>query len=57
VFRAPYYPVDGAIEYIFNVIECALCIRLRDIHTTAEYIDNLREIIMTLPEFAPFLDT
>jgi len=24
VFRAPYYPVDGAIEYIFNVIQCAL---------------------------------
>ena len=54
VFRAPYYPVDGAIEYIFNVIECALCIRLRDIHTTAEYIDNLREIIRNLPEFSPF---
>jgi transposase len=24
VFRAPYWPVDGPIEYVFNTIEMAL---------------------------------
>ena len=54
VFRAPYYAVDGAIEYIFNVIECALCVRLREIFNTADYIQNLRQIIVNLPDFSPF---
>ena len=54
IFRAPYYPVDGAIEYIFNVIECALCIRLREIFNTADYIQNLSQIIVNLPDFSPF---
>ena len=54
IFRAPYYPVDGAIEYIFNVIECALCIRLREIFNTADYIQNLCQIIVNLPDFSPF---
>ena len=54
VFRAPYYPVDGAIEYIFNVIQCALCVRLRHILTTDDYINNMRQIIVNLPEFSAF---
>ena len=48
--------MDGAIEYVFNVIQCALNVRLRDIRTTAEYINNLREIIMNMPEFSPFFE-
>eukprot|EP00537_Pseudo-nitzschia_pungens_P001385 CAMPEP_0172378124 /NCGR_PEP_ID=MMETSP1060-20121228/69262_1 /TAXON_ID=37318 /ORGANISM="Pseudo-nitzschia pungens, Strain cf. cingulata" /LENGTH=146 /DNA_ID=CAMNT_0013105839 /DNA_START=815 /DNA_END=1256 /DNA_ORIENTATION=- len=31
VFRAPYYPVDGPIEYVFNTIEMALSYRMYDI--------------------------
>ena len=45
VFCAPYYPVDGAIEYIFNVIQCALRIQLREIVTTEDFIEKLRHII------------
>jgi len=54
VFRAPYYPVDGAIEYIFNVIQCALRIRLREIHSTDDYIEVLTNIIQNIPDFSPF---
>lgn len=25
VFRAPYYPVNGPIEFVFNTIEQSLC--------------------------------
>ena len=38
VYRAPYYPVDGAIEYIFNVIQLLLHLRLREIKTTEDFI-------------------
>ena len=56
VFRAPYHPVDGTIEYIFNVVQCALCIRLRDIKTTDDYIRHLRQIITNMPAFSPFFE-
>ena len=54
VFRAPYHPVDGAIEYIFNVIQCTLRIRMRDIKTTDDFILQMRHIITNMPTFAPF---
>jgi hypothetical protein len=56
VFRAPYHPVDGAIEYIFNIIQCALCMRMRDIKTTDDFIQQLRHIITNMPSFAPFFE-
>eukprot|EP00536_Pseudo-nitzschia_multiseries_P016578 jgi/Psemu1/46739/gm1.46739_g len=31
VFRAPYYPVDGPIEYVFNTIEMALSYQMYEI--------------------------
>lgn len=31
LFRAPYYPVDGPIEYVFNTLQNILCIYMRDI--------------------------
>ena len=54
IFRAPYYPVDGAIEYIFNVIQCALRLQLRDIKTTDDYKRVLEHIITNMPEFSNF---
>mmetsp|Transcript_4614 Transcript_4614/g.5167 ORF Transcript_4614/g.5167 Transcript_4614/m.5167 type:complete len:368 (-) Transcript_4614:25-1128(-) len=54
VFRAPYYPVDSAIEYIFNVIQCALCINLREIKDTNDYIVFLRQIITNMPDFSKY---
>ena len=56
VFRAPYHPVDGTIEYIFNVVQCALCIRLRGIKNTDDYIRHLRQIITNMPAFSPYFE-
>ena len=56
VFRAPYHPVDGAIEYIFNIIQCALCIRMREIIDTNDFIRHLRQIITNMPAFSPFFE-
>ena len=36
VFRAPYYPVDGPIEYFFNTIQQELTRELYNVRTGAE---------------------
>ena len=54
VYRAPYYPVDGAIEYIFNAIQCTLRIDLQEIQTTEDFTNCLRKIITTFPNFDTF---
>jgi hypothetical protein len=41
VFRAPYWPVDGAVEYVFNAIQS----KLRIYFNRLETIDNLRNRI------------
>ena len=56
VFRAPYYPVDGAIEYVFNVIQCSLRMRLRLIATTDDFIYHLRNIVVNIPTFHVFFE-
>ena len=56
VYRAPYYPVDGAIEYVFNAIQCTLRINLREISDTDDFTNHLRLIITNFPNFAPFFE-
>ncbi len=38
VFRAPYWPVDGAVEYVFNSVQS----KLRIYFNRLETMDNLR---------------
>ena len=33
VFRAPYYPVDGPIEYVFNTIQHGVSLAMYNINT------------------------
>jgi hypothetical protein len=40
-FRAPYYPVDGPIEYVFNTIECSL-------QNQVFSIDNLDDVTVAV---------
>ena len=56
VFRAPYHPVDGTIEYIFNVIQCALRIQLHVIHDNDDFARELTNIITNIPGFSPFFE-
>ncbi len=41
VFRAPYWPVDGAVEYVFNALQS----KLRIYFNRLETMDNLRNRI------------
>ena len=54
VFRAPYYPVDGPIEYVFNTIEMALSYKMYDISSPAELRQQLFAIIRGIPEFVNY---
>lgn len=54
VFRAPYYPVDGAIEYVFNVLHCALQLRLCSIRTTDDMETQIDNIVHSMEEFSCF---
>jgi transposase len=44
-FRAPYYPVDGPIEYVFNTLQQALTRRLYLIHTQNDLYVHIHAII------------
>jgi transposase len=45
VFRAPYYPVDGPIEYSFNTVQQELNKRMYEIETHAQLQEGVLEII------------
>jgi hypothetical protein len=43
--RAPYYPIDGPIEFVFNQIECQLKLLLPTIHNEADLIASIHVIV------------
>jgi len=51
VFRAPYYPIDGPIEYVFNTIQGVLRIRM-DVITDGPSLINVA--IAAVPSFEPY---
>lgn len=53
-FRAPYYPIDGPIEYVFNTIQCILRIRIDAITDGTTLIHELRGAIASIPSFEPY---
>lgn len=54
VFRAPYRPQDGPIEYVFNTIENALTLAVHSINNVHDIIRQLASIIRSLPEFSSY---
>ena len=55
VLRAPYYPIDGAIEYVFNTLQTRLRLRMSYVVSTQtlrqELIDGIRSITTFVPYF------
>ena len=52
--RAPYYPVDGPIEYVFNVVQNYLRIRMYEIHNDEDLVRMIHEGVNSIPSFLPF---
>jgi hypothetical protein len=54
VFRAPYWPKDAPIEYVFNVLENALNIRMHEIFVDADLRRVLQDTLRNIPTFTPW---
>jgi hypothetical protein len=56
VYRAPYYAVDGPIEYIFNTIQQALTQALYRITDENGLRQELRAIVAGIMSFANYFE-
>ena len=55
-FRAPYYPVDGAIEYIFNTLQILIRSRLHEIHSEESLRGVVQQTVQSMCDFAPYFE-
>ena len=55
MLRAPYYPIGGAIDYVFNTLQTRLRLRMPYVVSTQtlrqELIDGIRSITTCVPYF------
>ena len=56
VFRAPYWAVDGAIEYVFNSIHTLLEVLFDNVANMEELILCVENIMASMPCFCPYLE-
>ena len=54
VFRAPYYPVDGPIEFVFNTIQGILRVRMDLITDGPSLVQEMNVAIASIPTFEPY---
>ena len=54
VFRSPYWPVDGAVEYVFNTIQTRLQVYFNKLRTIGELRNRLNLIIGAIPSFRKY---
>ena len=54
VFRAPYYPIDGPIEYVFNTIQGTLRINMAKIVDGPSLIAEVAAAIGDIKTFVPY---
>lgn len=54
VFRAPYHPIDGPIEYFFNHVQNGLTLAMYRIEGGANVKAEVRAIIRNTTSFRPF---
>ena len=56
VFRAPYYAVDGAIEYVFNTLQTTLMIHFNEIDSMDELRNRVDQVINNIVSFRPYFE-
>ena len=54
IFRAPYWPTDSAVEYVFNTVQTRLKVFLNQLPTMDELRNHINLIIGTIPSFYPY---
>jgi hypothetical protein len=53
-FRAPYYPVDGPIEYVFHTVQYQLTLNMHHIYTHQDLYDDIFNVINGIHNFVPY---
>jgi transposase len=53
-FRAPYYPIDGPIEYVFNTLQGYLRINMHNIRDGPTLINELGNAITSIQSFEAY---
>ena len=53
-FRAPYYPTDGPIEYVFNTIQTLLRSNLHQITDAASLLNEIGNAIASIDDFSVY---
>ena len=56
VMRAPYYPIDGAIEYVFNTLQTRLRLRMHHIFDERTLSRELYDAIRSIRTFVPYFE-
>ena len=56
VFRAPYYAVDGAIEYVFNTLQTNLMVEYNNLHSLDDLRNTVNLIIGAILTFRPYFE-
>ena len=54
VFRAPYYPVDGPIEYVFNTVQHDIALSMYQIHTIRDLIMKIHAVVRSMTNFVNY---
>ena len=54
VFRAPYYPIDGPIEYVVNTVQGSLHINMANIVDGPSLVDEVIASIGDIQTFEPY---
>jgi len=56
VFRAPYWAMDGAIEYVFNTMHTMLMMFYNELTTIDELENKLTQIFGMIPSIRPYFN-
>ena len=54
VARAPYWPVDGVIEYVLNTLQVLFCVNLWDIKEHDDLVNHIKNIIANFETFTEY---
>ena len=54
VTRASYWPIDGAIEHIFNILQVLLSVNLRKIKEHDDLINHIKNTIASFGRFTEY---
>ncbi len=54
VFRAPYWAVDGSIEFVFNTVQTLMRTKLPEINNDNDLLIAIQQTVQGLTDFGPY---